>query len=191
MSFAKRTVASTMAYALLCLAIPICSGQDSRQDTDQKLRDLEFRHAKAKLELAEVELEMAQNMNENGVNSLPRLAIERFKSNLAIAHEQFKQTSVQSTGGPEQVRIRHAKEKVRIAKIDFEAGKRLRRTETISKLELRRLELNFELAKLNMAMLSNPGTFVTLVDSRQRQLDRFGKEILSLDQRISKLESNR
>ena len=59
---------------------------------------------------------------------------------------------------------------------------------TISKLEFRRLELRHELAELRLALLKQPGTFMTLMDSMDRKLDRFGEEILELDRRVTKLE---
>ena len=96
-----------------------------------------------------------------------------------------------STGGPEQVRLRHAEERVRMAKLAFDYGAELNKKGGISELGLERRKLRHELALLRLAMLKNPGSFVTLMDSMERRLDRFGEEILTLDLRIAKLESNR
>ena len=61
----------------------------------------------------------------------------------------------------------------------------------VNDLELRRLALKYRLAQLNVQLLENPANFVTLMDSMQRQIDRLGDEILTLDQRITRLESDR
>jgi multidrug resistance efflux pump len=188
------TITHIALFAVITVSFMLPSqamfGQDDLASDNLTQRDLVILHSKAKLDLAEVELQKAKEMNE-GAETIPPLVVERLKSNLAIAREHFRHTMKASTGGPKQVRVRHAEEKVRLAKIDFEAGKKLRASGAISALELRRLELTHDLAKLNVAMLKKPGSFVTLIDSMQRQLDRFGEEIVSLDQRITKLETNR
>ncbi len=187
----------TKSFLFLLIAVPCILpsrtlfGQNDLEEASQMTqRELAILHSKVKLDLAEVELQKAKEMNA-GAETIPRLVVERLKSDLAIAQEHFRQALQESTGGPEQVRMRHAEEKVRLAKMDFEAAQKLRQTDTISDLELKRLKLSHDLAKLNVAMLKNPRTFVTLMDSMQRQLDRFGEEILSLDLRITKLEKNR
>ncbi len=164
-----------------------CHGQES-SDESQKLspRELMIAHAKTNRDLAEIELRQALDLKE----AVPKLTVERLRSNLAVADEQLKQASLASTGGPEQVRLRHAEERIRVAKLEFDVGGRLRASGAISDLELERRKLNHELAKLNLMMMKNPENFVTLMENMQRRLDRFGEEILSLDQRISKLESN-
>ena len=162
--------------------------QSNEQQSEQTQRELMVKHAKAVLELAEVELEQALKLNKDGKQHVPRLAVERLRSNLSVAQEQLKQAVIASTGGPEQVRIRHAEEKARLAKLDLDAAEKMVNNGTISKLEFRRLELRHELAELRLALLKQPGTFMTLMDSMDRKLDRFGEEILELDRRVTKLE---
>jgi hypothetical protein len=108
-----------------------------------------------------------------------------------VAKEQFNEASLASTGGPERVRLVHAEEKIRLARIDLENGRRLRDEGMVTALELERLKLKYELAKLNVVILENPDSFVTLLNYIEAKVDRMGDEILSLDQRISKLEPSR
>ena len=42
---------------------------------------------------------------------------------------------------------------------------------------------------LNVKLMENPENYLTLMDGMQRQIDRLGDEVLSLDQRLTRLES--
>ena len=188
----KLRAYSVFVFLVLFSAARIGVAQDvSQSDQKPTPHELMVHYAKTNLELAKVELKQAELMNQDGLAHVPTMAIERFRSNLAIAEEQNKQASLASTGGPEQVRLRHAEERVRMAKLAFERGTGLRKKGSISELDLKVRKLKHELALLRLAMLKNPRSFVTLMDSMERRLDRFGEEILTLDLRIARLESNR
>ena len=38
--------------------------------------------------------------------------------------------------------------------------------------------------------MKNPANYVTIMDNMQRQIDRLGDEVLTLDQRLTRLEAN-
>jgi hypothetical protein len=147
-------------------------------------------YAKAKMNLAEVELEQVEAVSAKDNGIIPRFVLERLRSNLAVAREQFNEASLASSDGPERVRLRHAEEKIRLAKLELEAGEKLKSEGQISKLQLKRLELKYDVAKLNLSLIKHPETFVTLLHHVQGKVDRLGEELITLDQRISKLEES-
>ena len=58
----------------------------------------------------------------------------------------------------------------------------------ISVLEVARLMLKHELAKLNVVVIKNPDNFTTLLHDIEAKVNRMGDEILALDQRTTRLE---
>ncbi len=140
------------------------------------------------MELADSELQIAVEMNRQSPGVIPRFTVERLRSNLAVAKQQFEEATLASVGGLERVRLRHAEEKIRLARIDLESGRKKQDGDVISRLEWRRLQLKYDLAKLNLSLIKNPENFVTLLHHLEGQVNRMGEEILALEQRISKLE---
>jgi hypothetical protein len=130
-------------------------------------------------------------MNRKISGAVPRITIERLRSNLAVAKEQYDVAIATSIGGAERVQLRNAEEKIRLAKIDLEVGVKSRKQNMISALELERLELKYQLARLNTEIIKNPDNFTTLLHYIEAKVDRMGEEILSLDQRITRLEPSR
>ena len=204
MSTTKPTV--FLLINLLFAGAIDCPGQEtasqetaSQETTPQELvpaddkpqlseHELAVLYTQTNLSMAELELQRALELNKGEVKVIPRLAVERLRSNLAVAKEQYRQATLESSEGPKKVRLRHAQEKVRLAKVDLEAGLQLKELKALSEWEEKRLRLKYDLAKLNLALMQHPEGYGTLLDSMQRQLDRFGEEILTLDQRLTKLE---
>lgn len=150
-------------------------------------RDLVILYAKTKMDLAQAEFDWANEQVAAGVITRPKL--ERQRSELAISKEQYNQAMLASSGGLEKVRLCNAQEKVRVAKLNYETAKRLRAKKSLTEIGLKRSELKYELAELNLALLKNPANYVTLIEALQAQIDRLGEETVSLDLRITKLES--
>jgi hypothetical protein len=198
-----RLVLGTL-MALLFVGALDCRGQDAAAAADAAQEDaaavdatqlseheLTVLYTKTNLSIAELELQQALELNQGDRKIVPRLTVERLRSNLAVAKEQYRQAMLESSDGPERVRLRHAQEKVRVAKADLEVAQKLKEQKALGSWEEQRLELQYDLARLHLALLQHPGGYRTLLDGMQRQLDRYGEEILALEQRITKLESNR
>lgn len=183
------TLFVTMILSALFVATPVSYGQQQDETAKKPSRyDLLVQYAKTNLELAEVELEQAVAINSRSQGVIPRITLERLRSNHAVAKEQYEEAVMASYGGQERVRLRHADEKIRLAKLALDGAKRQQSQRGVVPLELKRLELKYELAKLNRTLIENPENFLTLFQRLESQVDRLGDEILSLDQRITKLE---
>lgn len=122
-----------------------------------------------------------------GVVTKPRL--ERRFSELAVAKEQYNQAILASSGGLEKIRLCHAEEKVRLAKLDFEAAKKLKNKNSISKFGLRRLELKYQIARLDFGIAQESGKLRNRDESHAGADRSTGQELLALDLRITALES--
>jgi hypothetical protein len=150
-------------------------------------RELVILYSKTKMDLAQVEFDWANEQVAAGVITKPNL--ERQRSELAISKEQFNQAILASSGGLEKVRLCNAEEKVRLAKLNYENAKKLKAKQSLSEFGLKRYELKYKLARLNLALLKNPENYVTLIEALQAQIDQLGQETVALDLRITKLES--
>ena len=140
------------------------------------------------MQLADAELRLGLEMNRKIKKSVPQISIERLRSNLAVAKEQCDAAVAASIGGSERVQLRNAEEKIRLAKIDLDSARKLRKENMISAVEVERRTLKYELAKLNAVIIQNPDNFTTLLHYIEAKVDRMGEEILALDQRITRLE---
>lgn len=183
----------TLLPLVICM-VPLLIGmklyQEPSQDPDSLApRDLVILYAKTRMDLAQVEFDWAMERSESRIFKISKPRLERWRSELAVAKEQYNQAVTASSGGLEKVRLCHAEEKVRLAKLDFEAAKKLRETNAVSENRLERLHLIYQLAQLNLALRKNPENYVTLIEAMQAQMDQMGQEILSLDLRVSALES--
>ena len=151
-------------------------------------RELVINYAKTRMDLAQVEFDWANELSQSGTLPLAKTKLERRRSELAVAKEQFNQALTASSGGLERVRLCHAEEKVRLSKFDFEAAKKLRAKGELSDYGLDRLNLKYQLAQLGLALRKNPENYVTLMEAMQAQIDQMGQEMLALDLRITALE---
>ncbi|WP_182868264.1 hypothetical protein [Stieleria mannarensis] len=138
--------------------------------------------------LAEAELLSVLEVNKEAPGTIAKLAVERLRSDAEIAKQQFREAEMATVGGSERVRLRHAQERIRLARINLVNGRELHDKGRLSDLELERLKLKHELAGLSLVLLKNPQYFATMLQSLEAKVDRMGEEILSLDQRISRLE---
>lgn len=162
--------------------------QPGKPSKDVSRYELEVLYARTRMRLADVELRSALQLQAEAPGMIPRLVIERLRSNLAVAQEQMVQAEMASISGPEQIRMRQAEEKVRLAKLDLESGLKLQDRGQASDLEIERLTLKYELAKLSIVIMKKPEHFTTMLHLVEAKVDRLGKEILSIDQRLSRLE---
>lgn len=168
-----------------------CGAQETGQSPAATQYQLSVRYAETRMQLADAELRIGLEMNREIPKSVPGITIERLRSNLAIAKEQYDAAVAASIGGSERVQLKHAEEKIRLAKINLDSAEKMHREGMISALEVERRKLKYELAKLNAVIIQNPENFTTLLHYIEAKVDRMGEEILALDQRITRLEPSR
>lgn len=159
------------------------------------------------LELAEVELKLAEEFNrevesvllanvpkedrESYIRNrqLPQVIVERLRSNVELARQQREQANSPSTGDVEKLRKKYAEEKIRLAEIQLATmHKHKEKGLPVKDGEIRRLELKLRQAQLNRKLLDSPENLLEIVDSLQRQVDRLNEELIRHDQRLSAVE---
>ncbi|NND97374.1 MAG: hypothetical protein HKN47_08620 [Pirellulaceae bacterium] len=174
----------------ICI-VATCQAQETGQSAAATQYQLSVRYAETRMQLAEAELRIGLEMNQEIPRSVPVITIERLRSNLAVAKEQYDAAVAASIGGSERVQLKHAEEKIRLARISLASAEKMYREGMISGLEVERRKLKYELAKLNAVIIQNPDNFTTLLHYIEAKVDRMGEEILALDQRITRLEPSR
>ncbi len=171
--------------------------------------ELKLEYAQLNLQLVETELKLAEQFNlelEAGIptnvtaeqrsqilrgKQVTESALERLRSNVAIAREQLAQATTPSTGSPEKIRLRYAEEKIRLAKTKLDALQADKMAgKPVRELEITQLELKYKLAQLKLKLLGSPEYLLEIVDSLQRQIDQLGEEFMVHDQRISAIEDH-
>lgn len=163
----------------------------TQADKDLSSYQLSVKYAETRMQLAEIELQHALALAKENPGMVPYLRFERLRSGLAIAKQQYDEVVAASHGGNERVQLRHAQERIRLARIDLENGQKMGKQGVLQPLEIERLELKYELAQLRLQILKNPQNFTTLLHYVETRVDQLAEEILALDQRISKLEPTR
>ncbi|MGE5192218.1 MAG: hypothetical protein ACM3U2_06905 [Deltaproteobacteria bacterium] len=148
------------------------------------------RYAQASLELAKIERKKLVEQNKKVPHVVPAIILERAKMNVKVAEAQLEQALGPSAAGTANVHIRYAEERVKVAELEFEKAKdgRRRNPDAILELEVERLGLVAETARLRLAMWRDPVYLPSLLDQMQWQLDRHSEEIIELNKRVERDE---
>ncbi|MCP4462940.1 MAG: hypothetical protein GY819_09115 [Planctomycetaceae bacterium] len=161
---------------------------DSARNRQEIQHDLMIEFATAKRDLAKNELER----KVTNADAYPKFFIDRLRAELNVAEEHLSQILVATSDGETALRRRHATEQLRLAKLELESGKKLRRsTSNFSDLDLQSLKLKYKIAKLKIDLIDNPLTHMSMMDAMEKKMHRFSDEILALEQRIARLENPR
>jgi hypothetical protein len=166
--------------------------------------------AQVSVELAEVELQLAEDFNREVEavllanipkedrdsyirnRRLPDVMVERLRSNLEIARQQREQAKMPSTGDVEKIRKKYAEEKVRLAEINLAAMHKYKEKGLpVKDGDIKRLELKLRQAQLSRQLLDSPENLLEIVDSLQRQVDQLHEELIQQDQRLSSIEGEK
>ena len=203
-------ILTCMFLILGAFNVPRAPAQDSNigQEESPTLRELSTQHAELNLQLAKIDLQMAELFNEETSKALPGLVdktireqiiktkmiptswLERLKSNIAIAEATLNHAKSGTTGRPKSVQKLYQKEKARVAKLRLQEiqDREPRKSGLARELEIERLRLISEIAKLQIEMPDQPEYLIERVDVLQWQIDKLGDEFRSLEQRLVTIE---
>jgi hypothetical protein len=203
----QSVAGQTLAVLLLLAGMPLnlLCGQEVK--TNPNLR---AEIAQVSVELAEVELQLAEDFNREVEavllanipkedrdsyirnRRLPDVMVERLRSNLEIARQQREQAKMPSTGDVEKIRKKYAEEKVRLAEINLAAMHKYKEKGLpVKDGDIKRLELKLRQAQLSRQLLDSPENLLEIVDSLQRQVDQLHEELIQQDQRLSSIEGEK
>ncbi|MGE5192216.1 MAG: hypothetical protein ACM3U2_06895 [Deltaproteobacteria bacterium] len=178
------------AAAGFCAMIGVIAGAAQQQRGAVPEEPVAVRYARASQELAKIELKKLEEQNKRVPRAIPAIIVERAKINVKVAEAQVEQAIGPSAAGTVNVHIRYAEERVRVAELEFEKSQEARRRnpDAISELEIERLGLVAETARLRLAMWRDPVYLPSLLDQMQWELDRVSEEIVELNKRLEKDE---
>ncbi len=181
---------SQIGAAVCVAAIGVIAGAAQQQRSTVSEEPIAVRYARASLELAKIELKKLVEQNKKVPRAVPAILVERAKMNVKVAEAQLEQAVGPSAAGTANVHIRYAEERVRVAELEFEKAKEARRRnpDAVIELEVERLGLVAETARLRLAMWRDPVYLPSLLDQMQWQLDRLSEEIIELNKRVYKDE---
>lgn len=150
--------------------------------------ELAVRYAQASLKLAEIDLRKAEEQNKKVPRTIPQVIVERLRRNVAVSEAQLEQALQPSAGGAVNVHVRYAEERVRIAELEIEKAQKARQRDpdAVPAVEVERLALAADVARLRLDMWRNPVYLPSLLDQMQWQLDRLSEEVIDLNKRVEK-----
>ncbi len=173
--------------ACVC-AVAVLAGAARQHKGNPPEEPVAVRYARASLELAKIELKKLEEQNKKVPRVVPAIIVERAKMNVKVAEAQVEQAIGPSAGGTANVHIRYAEERVKVAELEFEKAKEARRRnpDAVIELEVERLRLVAETARLRLAMWRDPVYLPSLLDQMQWELDRVSEEVVELNKRVYK-----
>jgi len=166
----------------------LAGASQQRQQGNPAEEQVSVRYARASLELARIELQKHLEQEKKVPRGIPAIVIERSRMNVKVAEAQLEQALLPATSGTIHVQVRYAEERVKIAELEYEQAKkaRLLNPNAVLELEVERLGLVAETARLRLAMWRDPVYLPSLLDQMQWQLDRLSEEIIDLNKRFEK-----
>ena len=166
----------------------LAAASQQRQQGNPAEEPVSVRYARASLELARIELQKHLEQEKKAPRIIPAIVIERTRMNVKVAETQLEQALQPATGGTIHVQVRYAEERAKIAELEYEQAKkaRLHNPNAVLELEVERLGLVAETARLRLAMWRDPVYLPSLLDQMQWQLDRLSEEIIDLNKRLEK-----
>lgn len=182
-NIAVVAVCSLVAGAVAVFAISAGASQKAAESADSGIA---VRYAQASLELAKIELERFLEADKHVSRVIPAIVVERARMNVKVAEAQLEQALHPSPGGAMNVQVRYAEERAKFSEIDYDKAKEARRQnpKSMREVEVERLRLVAETARLRLAMWRDPVYLPSLLDQMQWQLDRLSEEIIELNKRI-------
>lgn len=166
----------------------LLAAEPAAEPTAGANESLEVRYARAYLQLAQADLQIAREANEKVRGTYPEAAIEPLRQVVAIAEEQLKHALGDNAHSLHSVHLRQAEAAVAEAKGDLQkaldANQRL--PGLMTPTELRRARLRLEVAKLALAKAKTVDAH-NASEHTQWQLEELRKELLQLRSRIEKL----
>jgi hypothetical protein len=136
--------------------------------------DAHERYAAARLQLAELKVERAENLNRVMPGLLTQTDMRRLRNRVVLLGEQLEATRRLPHGNAVDAQEAAARVRVRIAAEDLEAARavRARNPAAVSDNELQQLEVKCEIARLRLELWSDPSFRQSPVDVMQMQIDQ-------------------
>ena len=174
--------------AVFSLASGILLALAGAEETD-KPTSVRTQYHDVLVQIAEVELQIANEANRKTPGVYVAQTMARLKTNVDVA-QKLRERAAMDYGDMPEAHVLYAEARAQLAEKDYltavEVSKR--NPNSIPELRLEKIRLNAELAKLRVEMWKHPGNVSSLVDHMQWEIDQLSQEILQLHKRLERLE---
>jgi hypothetical protein len=190
----RHILCSTVGFAAWALFSPLAVNLRANEVEGKDVRPsdetIAVQYSRAYLRLCEIELKKALATEKKAPRTVTPIVFERLRMNVNVAEAQLQETLHPTSSGKMQLHLRYAEEQARIAAMDFAQAERISNLnpKVISDLDLERLRLTSEVARLRLALFREPAYLPSLLDQMQWQIDRLSEEILQLHKLTHKLQ---
>lgn len=188
----KRTTTACLAAivvaAVACDAIAQTrDGPESR--AGEAAESVNVRYARTYLSLAKTELEIAEDANRRIGTLYPEITVQRLRNNVAFAEAQLKYELAGDEGDLHDVHLRELDGALKLAEAKLQKGLSMKKRlpQTVSDLEILRLRLAAEVARLTLERARSPQAQASPHAHLQWQLDQLRRQVLRLQVRADQL----
>lgn len=151
--------------------------------------NLDVQLAKARLDLAKVELQRVLKANERFAGTYSESTVELLRSNVDIAQARLEASSGAGVADLHAAHLRELENELKIAELRWETAVRLNKSvpNSIDAQQVESRRLRVEVARLALARARQPARVATPMDHMQWQLERLQQELLDLTVRVDEL----
>ena len=141
------------------------------------------------VQIAEVDLQIANESNRKSPGSFPGQTIQRLQTNVDVARKLHERATL-GYGDMPEAHVLYAEARAQLSENNYRSAIKARELDpnSVSELKLEKIRLAAELARLRLEMWKHPDSLSSLVDHMQWEIDQLSQEILELHRRIERLE---
>lgn len=187
-----------LASCILLAAASFADGDEPKQQdsttaaTEAAIESLDVQLAKARVNLAKMELERALAENKRIPGSWPEITLELLHRNVDVAQARLDGLSRSGEASLHTAHLQELESALKIAELRWNGAVHLRERlpSAIDASRVEALHLRAEVARLELARARNPAHVSTPLDHVRWQLEQMRQELLELTVRVEKLSNN-
>jgi len=168
------------------LAAGALAGAASNDRHESTKESVEVRYARSLLRLAQLDLKQLEEEDQRVARVVPDMEVDRARMRVKVAEARLDRALAPSKEKKAGAQVRYAEERARLAEADLEDAKKVRqkRPDAISDLELEKLTVNAEMARLRVALWREADDLPSQLDQMQRQIDLLSDEVVETNKKI-------
>jgi hypothetical protein len=186
---------------LFILALAVGSGlatsaaAQQRSDDDQtehataKAHNLDLRYAQIVERIAELNLRKARETNERVPGTISDTELQRLRENVRLARRDSQQLKTSAGDGSNDERLQEARARATVAEGALRKAREANQHEpgTIPELELQRLKLEFEAARINVARQQAAADVPSALAEMRNEISQLRREVARLRRELSQV----
>lgn len=173
-----RTASAVVAVAVVAATLvrtgPAVGEPPRAPDGRPSDAEVHERYAAARLRLAELRLDKAEDLNRRTPGLLTETDMRRLRNRVEVLEAECVATKNRPHGNSLEAQVAAAKAMARIAEEDLEAAAAIhrRQPQAVSERDLRQFEVKAEIARLRAELWEDPSFRNSPIDVMQMQIDQ-------------------